>query len=70
TLSVVRRHDSKEDGRAYQPLVKTGERVIPLSDELASEIFDYISNSREKMTKRKMHNFLFVAHCTGKNAGA
>lgn len=69
TLSVVRRHDSKEDGRSYQPLVKTGERVIPLSDELASEIFDYISNSREKMTKRKKHNFLFVAHCTGKNAG-
>ncbi|EEY3766028.1 site-specific integrase, partial [Escherichia coli] len=69
TLSVVRRHDSKEDGRSYQPLVKTGERGIPLSDELAREIFDYISNSREKMTKRKKHNFLFVAHCTGKNAG-
>lgn len=69
TLSVVRRHDSKEDGRSYQPLVKTGERVIPLSDELACEIFDYISNSREKMTKRKNHNFLLVAHCTGKNAG-
>ncbi|HHY8423731.1 TPA: site-specific integrase [Escherichia coli] len=69
TLSVVRRHDSKEDGRSYQPLVNTGERVIPLSDELAREIFDYISNSREKMTKRKKHNFLFVAHCTGKNAG-
>ncbi|EFD8640878.1 site-specific integrase [Escherichia coli] len=69
TLSVVRRHDSKEDRRSYQPLVKTGERVIPLSDELAREIFDYISNSREKMTKRKKHNFLFVAHCTGKNAG-
>ncbi|HID3384077.1 site-specific integrase [Escherichia coli] len=69
TLSVVRRHDSNEDGRSYQPLVKTGERVIPLSDELAREIFDYISNSREKMTKRKKHNFLFVAHCTGKNAG-
>ncbi|EES5893290.1 site-specific integrase [Escherichia coli] len=69
TLSVVRRHDSKEDGRSYQPLVKTGERVIPLSDELAREIFDYISNSREKMTKSKKHNFLFVAHCTGKNAG-
>ncbi|EPN2486899.1 tyrosine-type recombinase/integrase [Escherichia coli] len=69
TLSVVRRHDSKEDGRSYQPLVKTGERVIPLSDELAREIFDYISNSREKMTKRKKHNFLFVAYCTGKNAG-
>ncbi|HAX5526317.1 TPA: site-specific integrase [Escherichia coli O157] len=69
TLSVVRRHDSKEDGRSYQPLVKTGERVIPLSDELAREIFDYISNSREKMTKRKKHNFLFVSHCTGKNAG-
>lgn len=69
TLSVIRRHDSKDDRRPYQPLVKTGERVIPLSDELASEIFDYISNSREKMTKRKKHNFLLVAHCTGKTAG-
>ena len=48
TLSVVRRHDSKEDGRAYQPLVKTGERVIPLSDELASEIFDYIAIAGKK----------------------
>lgn len=53
TLSIVRRHDSKEDGRSYQPLVKTGERVIPLSDELASEIFDYISNSREKNDKKE-----------------
>ncbi|GKV82447.1 MULTISPECIES: tyrosine-type recombinase/integrase [Pectobacterium] len=69
TLSIIRRHDSKEDRRSYQPLVKTGERVIPLSDELASDIFRYISDSREKMTKRKKHNFLLVAHYTGKTAG-
>ncbi|MEQ9916415.1 site-specific integrase [Pectobacterium aroidearum] len=69
TLSIIRRHDSKEDRRSYQPLVKTGERVIPLSDELANEVLNYIINSREKMTKRKKHSFLLVTHCTGKTAG-
>lgn len=62
TLSIFRRHDCIEDLRLNQPLVKTGERVIPLSNELASEMFDYISNFREKYTKRKKHNFLFVTH--------
>jgi integrase len=69
TLSIIRRHDSNEDRRPNQPLVKTGERVIPLSDKLASEIFYYISTYRDKFTKRKNHNFLFVTHSSGKTAG-
>lgn len=69
TLSIIRRHDSKEDRRPYQPLVKTGERVIPLSENLVREIFSYIEDSRDNMAKRKKHNFLLVAHCTGKSAG-
>lgn len=69
TLSIFRRHDSIEDLRLNQPLVKTGERVIPLSNELASEMFDYISDFREKYTKRKKHNFLFVTHGSCKTTG-
>lgn len=69
TLSIFRRHDCIEDRRLNQPLVKTGERQIPLCDELAMEIFDYIDNYRDKYTKKKKHDFLFVTHSSCKTAG-
>lgn len=69
TLSIFRRHDCIEDRRLNQPLVKTGEREIPLCDELAMEIFDYIENYRDKHTKKKKHNFLFITHSSGKRVG-
>lgn len=69
TLSIVRRHDCIEDRRLNQPLVKTGERIIPLSDELVIEIFDYINDFRDKYTKKKKHDFLFVTHSAGKTVG-
>jgi len=69
TLSIVRRHDCIEDRRLNQPLVKTGERIIPLSDELVIEIFDYINNFRDKYTKKKKHDVLFVTHSAGKTVG-
>ena len=69
TLSIVRRHDCIEDQRLNQPLVKTGERIIPLSDELVIEIFDYINNFRDKYTKKKKHDVLFVTHSAGKTVG-
>lgn len=69
TLSIFRRHDCIEDRRLNQPLVKTGEREIPLSDELAMEIFDYIDNYRDKYTKKKKHDFLFVTHSSCKSVG-
>lgn len=68
TLSIFRRHDCIEDRRLNQPLVKTGERIIPLSDELVMEIFDYIQTCRSKITKKK-HDFLFVTHSAGKTVG-
>ncbi|MEI2605276.1 site-specific integrase [Erwinia aphidicola] len=69
TLSIFRRHDCIEDRRLNQPLVKTGEREIPLSDELAMDIFDYIDNYRDKYTKKKKHDFLFVTHSSCKSVG-
>ncbi|AST67237.1 recombinase [Kosakonia cowanii] len=69
TLSIFRRHDCIEDRRLNQPLVKTGEREIPLSDELALEILDYINNYRNKYTKNKKHDFLFVTHSSCKTVG-
>ena len=69
TLNIFRRHDCIEDRRLNQPLVKTGEREIPLSDELAMEILDYINNYRNKYTKKKKHDFLFVTHGSCKTTG-
>ena len=69
TLNIFRRHDCIEDRRLNQPLVKTGEREIPLSDELAMEILDYINNYRNKYTKKKKHDFLFVTHSSCKTVG-
>lgn len=69
TLNIFRRHDCIEDRRLNQPLVKTGEREIPLSDELAIEILDYINNYRNKYTKKKKHDFLFVTHSSCKTTG-
>ncbi len=69
TLNIFRRHDCIEDRRLNQPLVKTGEREIPLSDELAMEILDYINNYRNKYTKKKTHDFLFVTHSSCKTIG-
>lgn len=69
TLNIFRRHDCIEDRRLNQPLVKTGEREIPLSDELAMEILDYINSYRNKYTKKKKHDFLFVTHSSCKTTG-
>lgn len=62
TLYVRRRHDCNKDSRIYQPLVKTEERVLKLSDGLAKQIDDYMINEREFSTKRKRHSYLFVTH--------
>lgn len=69
TLNIFRRHDCIEDRRLNQPLVKTGEREIPLSNELAMEVLDYINNYRNKYTKKKTHDFLFVTHSSCKTIG-
>ncbi|EPC0985113.1 tyrosine-type recombinase/integrase [Enterobacter hormaechei] len=69
TLNIFRRHDCIQDRRLNQPLVKTGEREIPLSDELAMEVLDYINNYRNKYTKKKTHDFLFVTHSSCKTIG-
>lgn len=69
TLYVKRRHDCKKDSRIYQPLVKTEERVLQLSDELAMEIDEYMIYERDVATKRKKHSYLFVTHGNSNTAG-
>lgn len=69
TMKVVRRPDSKGDARAYQPVAKTRERVIPLIPELADQIYSYVLSHRNKVPGAKKHGYLFVTHKSGRSQG-
>ncbi|WP_460059395.1 tyrosine-type recombinase/integrase [Pseudomonas sp. S2_A05] len=69
TMQVVRRPDSKGDARAYQPVVKTRERVFPLIPELADQIYNYVVRLRNKVPGAKKHGYLFITHKSGGSQG-
>ncbi|MEE3923317.1 site-specific integrase [Pseudomonas viridiflava] len=69
TLRVIRRPDSKEDIRAYQPVAKTRERTFPLMPELVDQIHRYVLNNRNKVPRAKTHGYLFVTHKLGTSQG-
>lgn len=64
TLSVVRRHNHPLDPREKQLVAKTQERILPLSQELASALNHYILNERSKHSYANKHPILFVASQT------
>jgi integrase len=66
---VARRHGDKDDPRRNQPVVKTMDRRIPLSNSLAKAVFDYVMNDRRKLPAAKHHAFLLVAHKAGPFCG-
>lgn len=59
---VRRQHDDKYDSRRDQPVAKTRERRLRITDETATLIDDYIFNVRAKTPNVKMHPYLFVTH--------
>jgi integrase len=69
TLKVVRRPDSKDDVRAFQPVAKTRERTIPLIPELINRIYEYVLEHRNKTSGAKKHGYLFVTHKEGTSLG-
>ena len=62
TLSVVRRHDSKDDPRLKEPTAKTLGRTIEISKELRDLLNIYIRSYRSKTKTAKAHPFIFVSH--------
>lgn len=68
-LSIVRRPDAKGDLRAYQPVVKTRERTIPVDPLLVERIHDYVLKYRSKVPGAKKHGYLFVTHKAGPSCG-
>ncbi|WP_410742807.1 tyrosine-type recombinase/integrase [Citrobacter koseri] len=70
SVAIRRRADNKADPRVKQPLVKTFERKLPLSQQLAKELRYYITNIRRTFKNARKHEYVFVTHKSGPSQGA
>lgn len=70
TVIVARRHDDLEDPRVNQPVAKTLDRRIPLSNSLASLVRAYVMSDRHMAARARQHPFLLVVHQHGPLLGA
>lgn len=64
-IAIVGLEDETIDPRKFGPRLKTNERVLPLTDNLAWAIRTYIDDYRSKKNTKsnsKKHPFLLVAH--------
>lgn len=68
-LAVARRHGDPDDPRRDQPLVKTRDRVLPISDELAARLTSYVLGQRRASPAARQHAFLLVTHRDGPHLG-
>jgi integrase len=62
TLSVVRRHDSKDDPRLKEPTAKTLGRAVSITKELRDLLNTYIKVHRADTKVAKTHPFILVSH--------
>ena len=65
TVAIVRNADSARDPRHRQPLTKTLDRILPISERLARMTSDYILHVRKEKKAGLSHGFLFVSSGTG-----
>ena len=64
-VTILRRADDKADPRTYQPQAKTLARLLPLSEDLAALVHEYIFNIRAHIRNARRHEFLVVAIPSG-----
>lgn len=69
TFTVARRHGDRSDPRRSQPVVKTRDRILPITDDLAQRVLGYVSNERKGCTASRRHEFLLVTHKLGPHHG-
>ncbi|WP_246762067.1 tyrosine-type recombinase/integrase [Erwinia phyllosphaerae] len=68
-IFIRRRADSIEDTRVNQPLVKTIERDLPMSDQLTKLLHSYITGERKANIRKKKHGYLFITQKEGYTRG-
>lgn len=64
-LLIARRADDPSDPRPAQPCTKTNDRILPVDDQLAAEVLEYVLKHRKAISGSRHHDFLFVASRTG-----
>lgn len=69
-LVIARRHGDKSDPRANQPVAKTYDRRLPLSNDLARLVSEYVLNDRYSIKSARRHEFLLVTHKAGPYFGS
>ncbi len=62
---IARRPDNPKDPRRNQPLVKTRDRLLPISPDLARDTHAYVVGTRRQLPGGRKHGHLFVARSTG-----
>lgn len=67
---VARRHDDKSDPRARQPVAKTRDRLLPMTESLSRKVYEYVMNVRRSFPAARRHKFLLVTHQAGPYQGA
>lgn len=63
-VHVIRRHHDPRDPRSKQSVAKTEPRVIPIADELARLIHQYVIEVRNQIHEAQSHPLLFVTHAS------
>lgn len=66
TLSIIRSPDDPVDPRLDEPRTKTKSRDLVMSEPLADMVHKYISHIRNRIKNARYHDFLFIAHDSGK----
>lgn len=66
---VRRNQDDATDPRPNQPVSKTKERPLPIPEQLADEIYDYVRGVRQKIAPAGKHPYLLVSHRKGPTYG-
>lgn len=68
-LAIVRRADTPQDTRRRQALVKTNQRVLPLTEQTLEEIRSYVVGVRKRIPNAARCPYLFVSHKSGPTQG-
>lgn len=63
-VHVVRRHHDPRDPRVRQAVAKTEPRVIPIKQNLARLIHQYVIEVRNRIPESQSHPLLFVSHAS------
>lgn len=68
-ISIIRRADTPQDPRSRQPVVKTNQRILPVTQEFLSEIRAYIVQVRKHIPNSHTHPYLLISHKSGPSEG-